>query len=147
MPILQDQTVKGPEKELQQQPPVTQASDEEIAHDVHNKAQEKQAMLEKPEKGDDFDKLDEQKEEAGKKKLRKKQEEPMSIEKGVKVNKRNAAKPKDSEYEYDTPKTKPQKKKEEKSQIIFDTDTWKNLHNDLKLHYKMWLDKHKEENE
>ena len=143
--------MKEPEKEHQQQPPVTQASDEEIAHDVHNKAQEKQAMLEKPEKGDDFDKLDEQKEEAGKKKLRKKQEEPMSIEKGVKMNKRNAVKPKDNEYEYETPKTEPPKKKEEgkeeKSQIIFDTDTWKNLDHDVKLHYKVWLDRHKDEKE
>ncbi|KAL6218536.1 hypothetical protein ACLB2K_011746 [Fragaria x ananassa] len=66
--------------------------------------------------------------------------EPMSIEKNVKLNPRNAKKTKDPDWEYGTPKDIQVHKKIIIKNLKCDNSTWDSLGDDLKMHYKQWFE-------
>ncbi|KAL6196200.1 hypothetical protein ACLB2K_031815 [Fragaria x ananassa] len=73
--------------------------------------------------------------------------EPMSIEKNVKLNPRNAKKTKDPDWEYGTPKDIQVHKKIIIKNLKCDNSTWDSLGDDLKMHYKQWFEARPNKNE
>ncbi|KAL6219103.1 hypothetical protein ACLB2K_012309 [Fragaria x ananassa] len=66
--------------------------------------------------------------------------DPMSIERNVKLNPRNAKKTKDPDWEYNTPKDIQVHKKIIIKNMKCDNSTWDSLGDDLKMHYKQWFE-------